>query len=41
MFVLKPRFANDSSADNSEEDVSEGDLLQVTFRCHLWLDLSH
>lgn len=31
MFVLKQRFANDSSNDNSDEDVSEGDLLQVTF----------
>lgn len=35
MFVLKQRFANDSSADNSEEDVSEGDLLQVTYRLHI------
>lgn len=34
MFVLKPRFANDSSAENSEEDVSEGDILQVTIRYH-------
>lgn len=34
MFVLKQRFANDSSAENSEEDVSEGDLLQVIIRYH-------
>lgn len=31
MFILKQRFVNDSSADNSEEDVSEGDVLQVYF----------
>lgn len=29
MFVLKQRFGNLSSGENSEEDVSEGDILQV------------
>lgn len=29
MFVQKQRFGNYSSGENSEEDVSEGDILQV------------
>lgn len=29
MFVQQPRFGNYSSGDNSDEDVSEGDVLQV------------
>lgn len=29
MFVQQQRFGNYSSGDNSDEDVSEGDVLQV------------
>lgn len=29
MFVQKQRYGNVSSGENSEEDVSEGDILQV------------
>lgn len=29
MFVQQHRFGNYSSGENSEEDVSEGDVLQV------------
>lgn len=29
MFVQRQRFGNTSSGENSEEDVSEGDILQV------------
>lgn len=31
MFVQKQRYGNVSSGENSEEDVSEGDILQVKF----------
>lgn len=32
MFVLKQRFGNLSSGEESEEDVSESDIIQVKIR---------
>lgn len=37
MFVQKQRFGNYSSGENSEEDVSEGDILQVHFFISIYL----
>lgn len=40
MFVLKQRFGNVSSGENSEEDESEGDILQVKCLLH-WLKIEN